>query len=278
MSDAFWFLVSAAAAIAIALMIFVWLLAKRIDNAGVVDVAWSLGFSAIAGIYFLLGEGDGPRKWLICSMVAIWSLRLGGYLWWRVAKHHPEEDGRYAALREQYPRHTWLMFFGFFQMQALLLVILSVPFAMTASNPQTGLSVWEWAGAALWLAAMLGEAVSDFQLHRFRSQAGHKGSTCKAGLWRLSRHPNYFFEWLVWVAYFVFALGTPGGWISVYCPALMLFFLLKVSGIPATEAQALKSRGDEYRAYQRTTSAFVPWFPGRDSTRGYGDAGTRREI
>jgi steroid 5-alpha reductase family enzyme len=261
MNDGFWYLISAAATASLAVMFFVWLLAKRVDNAGIVDVAWSLGFALIALICLLIGQGDGPRSLLIFAMVAIWSLRLGGYLWVRVAKHHPEEDGRYAALREQYPRHTWLMFLGFFQLQAVLLVVLSVPFAMVSSNPQAGLSMWEWAGAAIWLIAICGESLADFQLHRFRSQPGNKGKTCKTGLWRLSRHPNYFFEWLVWVAYFVFALGTPDGWITVYCPALMLFFLFKVTGIPATEAQALKSRGDEYHEYQRTTSAFVPWFP-----------------
>jgi len=261
MSEAFWYLLTAGTAAAMALMVAVWLLAKRINNAGVVDVAWALGFALLAAVYYFLGEGDPPRHTLICAMVAAWSLRLGIYLWIRVAKHHPEEDGRYATLREQYPRHTWLMLFGFFQLQAVLLVILSVPFALAASNPNAGLSRWEWAGVVLWLVAMLGEAMADWQLHEFRSRADSKGRTCRLGLWRYSRHPNYFFEWLIWVAFFVFALGTPDGWIAAYCPALMLFFLFKVTGIPATEAQALKSRGDEYREYQRTTSAFVPWFP-----------------
>ncbi len=113
----------------------------------------------------------------------------------------------------------------------------------------------------LWLVAMCGEALADFQLDRFRSQPGNKGRTCREGLWEYSRHPNYFFEWLVWVAFFAFATGTPDGWITIYCPALMLFFLFKVTGIPATEAQALKSRGGEYREYQRTTSVFVPLPP-----------------
>jgi steroid 5-alpha reductase family enzyme len=261
MTDAFWYLLTAGTAAAITMMVGIWILARRINNAGVVDVAWSLGFAVLAAIYFVIGQGDPARRTLICAMVAIWSLRLGLYLWMRVAKHHPEEDGRYAALREQYPRHTWLMLFGFFQLQAVLLAILSVPFALAASDPDAGLSAWEWSGAALWLVAMLGEAVADWQLNAFRSRADGRGKTCRSGLWRYSRHPNYFFQWLIWVAYFVFALGTPDGWISAYCPALMLFFLLRVTGIPATEAQALKSRGDDYREYQRTTSAFVPWFP-----------------
>ncbi len=263
MNEAFWNLLSAGAAAAIGLMILVWLLARRLDNAGIVDVAWGVGSALLAGVYYLLGEGDPTRKALLCAMAAIAQGRLGVFLWRRVARHHPEEDGRYAALREQYPRHTWLMFFAFFQLQALLIVLLSAPVAIVASNPAAGLSAWEIAGVALWLVAMLGEALADHQLDAFRSRPGNRGQTCRVGLWRTSRHPNYFFQWLLWVAYFVFATGTPDGWITIYCPALMLFFLTKVTGIPATEAQALKSRGDEYREYQRTTSVFVPWFPAK---------------
>lgn len=106
----------------------------------------------------------------------------------------------------------------------------------------------------------MGESVADRQLDRFRRDPANKGRVCRVGLWRVSRHPNYFFEWLLWVAYFTFALASPGGWLTAYCPALMLYFLFRVTGIPTTEAQALRSRGDDYRECQRTTSAFVPWF------------------
>jgi steroid 5-alpha reductase family enzyme len=105
------------------------------------------------------------------------------------------------------------------------------------------------------------EAAADAQLSKFKSDASNKGHTCQAGLWRYSRHPNYFFEWLIWMAYALFAFASPGGSFGLISPALILFFLLRVTGIPATEAQALRSRGDEYRRYQQTTSAFVPWFP-----------------
>ncbi len=260
MTDASWFLSTAGLAIAMTVMFVTWVLARVINNAGVVDVAWSLSFAFVVIVYYFIGVGDPERRLLLAVMVTLWSLRLGGYIGLRVIKHHPEEDGRYAALREQYPRNTWLMFFGFFQLQAVLVAILCVPFALAASNPRAGIGALEWAGAALWLVAMLGEGIADWQLNAFRSKPENKGKTCQVGLWRYSRHPNYFFEWLVWVAYFVFALGTPGGWLTIYCPALMLFFLFKVTGIPATEAHALKSRGDEYREYQRTTSVFVPWF------------------
>jgi steroid 5-alpha reductase family enzyme len=117
----------------------------------------------------------------------------------------------------------------------------------------------EWAGAALWLFALLGESAADLQLARFKADPSTRGRVCDVGLWRLSRHPNYFFEWLVWCAYFLFALPSPWGWTTVSCPLLMLYFLFRVTGIPATEEQALRSRGEAYRRYQRTTSAFVPW-------------------
>lgn len=263
MTEPFWYLVTVGTGAATALMVVTWLLAKRLNNAGIVDVAWGLISALLAVIYFSLGEGDPTRKALICTMAAIAQGRLGLHLWRRVAKHHPGEDGRYAALREQYPRHTWLMFLGFFLLQALLIVLLSAPIAMAASNPAVGLTAWEYAGTGLWMVALLGETAADQQLDAFRSQPENRGRTCQVGLWRFSRHPNYFFQWLLWLAYFGFALGTPDGWITAYCPALMLFFLTKVTGIPPTEAQALKSRGDAYREYQRTTSAFVPWFPGR---------------
>jgi steroid 5-alpha reductase family enzyme len=130
-------------------------------------------------------------------------------------------------------------------------------------NPSPELSPIEYLGAALWLLAVSGEIASDVQLSRFKADPRNKGKTCRAGLWNLSRHPNYFFEWLIWMAFALFALASPYGYLGLLSPALILFFLFKVTGIPATEAQALRSRGDDYRRYQETTSAFVPWFPRR---------------
>ena len=108
----------------------------------------------------------------------------------------------------------------------------------------------------------MGETAADRQLEKFREDPSQRGRTCRAGLWRYSRHPNYFFEWLMWMAYALFAIGSPPwGWLTLGCPAVMLYLLFKVTGIPATEAQALRSRGDDYRQYQQTTNIFVPWFP-----------------
>ena len=139
--------------------------------------------------------------------------------------------------------------------------MLAAPLLAACLNPAPAIHPLEWAGLVLWAVTLAGEAVADRQLEVFRRDPASRGRTCRSGLWRYSRHPNYFFEWLVWVAYFVFALASPWGWATVYCPALMLYFLFRVTGIPATEEQAVRSRGDDYRDYQRTTSAFVPWFP-----------------
>lgn len=265
MNDASWYLVSVAAAVGSGTMLIAWLIAKKINNASVVDVAWPLAFAGVAAVAYLIGEGAVLRKTIVCAMVFIWSLRLAIHHGVRVRRRHPREDSRYAALREQYPRHEWLMFFALFQLQAVQLVLLSVPLAMTASNLQVTLSPWELGGVALWLVAMVGETLADATLERFRSKPENAGRICDRGLWRFSRHPNYFFEWLVWVAVFLFSLGTPGGWITVYCPVIVLVSLWGISGIAAVEAPMLRSYGMVYEAYRQGTSAFVPWFPRRKS-------------
>jgi steroid 5-alpha reductase family enzyme len=126
------------------------------------------------------------------------------------------------------------------------------------------LGILEKFAAGVWLISMIGEAIADQQLNAFKKKPENKGKTCREGLWKYSRHPNYFFDWQLWVAYAVFALASPWGWLGLISPALILYFLLSVTGIPATEAQALRSRGNEYREYQRTTNSFVPWFPKKE--------------
>lgn len=261
----FWWLMAFALVIPVVMMSGVWLLARVLDNAGIVDIFWSYGFIPVAAVCAVLGGGDVTRSFLLVLMVTIWAARLGTYLLFRVARHHPEEDGRYAALRRQFPGHTWAMFLGFFQAQAILIALLGVPFVLVFINRVPGLGIFEYAGMVLWLAGMAGESLADAQLNRFRADPSNKGKTCRAGLWNYSRHPNYFCEWLIWVGYFVYALGSPGGWVAVYAPALMYFFLTRVTGIKATEEHALRSRGEDYRQYQRTTNAFFPWFPRRAS-------------
>jgi len=142
--------------------------------------------------------------------------------------------------------------------------LLSLPFLLACLNPNPPLRTIEKVGAGIWLVAIFGEAFADGQLNKFKNNPANQGKTFRGGLWKYSRHPNYFCEWLIWVGYAVFALGSPWGWLGLISPALILYFLLSATGIPATEAQALRSRGTDYRAYQRTTSSFVPWFPRKE--------------
>jgi len=245
------------------LMAVVWVIAVRIRNAGIVDIAWALGFAPLALLYRVFGDGEPARQNLITLMTVLWSLRLGVHLWKRVMGHHPEEDGRYRELRRGVAGHEGFFFFWFFQAQALLLALLSIPVMLSNFDPRLHLCFSDWLGFSVWLVAILGESLADGQLAAFKADPSNRGKVCSAGLWKLSRHPNYFFEWLVWVALFLFALPAPWGWTTIFAPALMLFFLLRVTGIPYTEQQSLRSRGEAYRSYQRTTSAFVPWFPKR---------------
>jgi steroid 5-alpha reductase family enzyme len=242
-----------------------WARHLGLKNAGLVDPGWSAGLGLIALLYAALGPGWEPRRAVAGAMGLLWSVRLTAHLAARM-RGKPEE-GRYRALRaawEAAGHDVPGRFLFFFLAQGLLDVLLSLPMLLAVLNPAPQFSVWEVAGAAVWLVAIAGESVADAQLERFKSDPAHHGRTCDTGLWRFSRHPNYFFEWLVWVAWSVFALGSPWGPLAVLCPALMLFFLLRVTGIPATEEQAIRSRGEAYRRYQRTTSAFIPWFPKQD--------------
>ncbi|MBC8987761.1 DUF1295 domain-containing protein [Pedobacter sp. N36a] len=241
-------------------MALVWCWAVKINNAGVVDVFWALNFPLIAMLLFFLADGLELRKQLICSMVVIAGLRLGAHLWQRVIGHLQVEEGRYQQLRKEWAPHENKKFFWFFQFQAFSNVILAIPFFLIASNQDTHIHTLEYLGIALWVIAVLGEAIADMQLSQFKKEACNKGQVCQLGLWNYSRHPNYFFQLLMWIAYFLFALHAPWGWIALSSPLIIGYLLFTVTGIPATEEQALRSKGELYRQYQQSTSVFIPWF------------------
>ena len=248
-----------------ALFAALWSLARRINNYGIVDIAWPYSFGALAVFYALAAPGWPVRRALIAGLALLWSFRLGTHLAVRVLGHHPVEDGRYQQLRKDWSDKFAVKMFFFFQMQALSVVALGICFLVVCLNPAPTLHALEFVGTALWAIALVGESIADAQLAAFKRDPANCGRVCDCGLWRYSRHPNYFFEWLVWVAFFMFALTSPWGWLAIIGPASMLWLLLRVTGIPLTEEQSLRSRGDAYRRYQQTTSAFVPWFRGKIS-------------
>lgn len=245
-----------------ALMALVWLVQRHTGDAGLVDVAWAGSVGALALAYCWHGAGLPERRLLAGLLGGLWSCRLALYLFCDRVRA-AAEDGRYQMLRHNWGDRAPLYFFLFFQVQALLVVAFALPFLLVAHNPSP-LSIWDGLGAAIFAVALLGESLADRQLARFRRDPHNRGLTCASGLWRYSRHPNYFFEWLHWWAYVPMAAYSIWGLASLAAPAAMLYLLFFVTGIPYTEKQALRSRGEDYRAYQRRTSAFVPWFPRKE--------------
>ena len=237
--------------------------ARRIDNYGIVDVVWSYAFAGVAVGLAFAGDGWLPRRIMMAGLVCLWSVRLGTHLARRVAAYHPHEDTRYRKLRAEWTRHFDRRMFGFFQLQALSVVVLAAPLFLVMRHQAPAIHALEVIGLALAIVALAGEATADAQLNAFKRDPSARGRVCARGLWAWSRHPNYFFEWLVWVAFAFIALASPWGWLGLIAPASMLVLLLRVTGIPLLEQQALESKGEAYRRYQQTTSAFVPWPPKR---------------
>lgn len=241
------------------MMVLGWRWQRRHSNIGIVDALWAAGLGGAAVLLALLGPGAAGPRLMLGVLGGLWGLRLARHLWRRM-RHEPE-DGRYRALREHWQGDQRRLF-AFFQFQAVLIPLFALPFMAVATNAATA-PPWLVAGTGIWIAGVLGEAVADVQLARFRADPRQRGRTCRRGLWCYSRHPNYFFEWLHWFAYVALAIGSPLVWLAWSGPVLMFLFLRFISGIPFTEAQALRTRGEDYRAYQRSTPMLFPWFPKR---------------
>ena len=246
-------------AIAMGYFFLTWLVSLKIRNYGLLDVAWSYGVAILAPLYAILGSGLPMRRWIGLALGAAWSLRLGTYILLRVIKHHPTEDVRYQTLRARWPGAG--MFLLFFQLQAVLVAVFAIPFLLLSFDSRPGFGILEILGWGLAVISLVGESLADSQLKSFKQNPANHGQVCAVGLWRYSRHPNYFFEALIQVAFCLMAWSAPYGWVTLLNPLLMLYFLLRVTGIPLTEEYALKSKGEAYRKYQRTTNALIPWPP-----------------
>lgn len=244
-------------ALAALLLSVLYLRQRRSGDATAVDAGWATSLALCAVLYAVLAPGDLAHRVLIAA--------AGGLEYGRIAlvvvrRLGGEEDSRYRELRRRWRERgrEQKTFAIFYQAQGLLAATLSTPFLLAAFNEHRGLEPLEWAGAGLWLGAALLEATADRQLAAFKARPENTGKTIRSGLWRYSRHPNYFFQWLAWIAFALIALAAPWGWIALFAPALILYLILFVTGVPPSEERALASRGEDYRRYQRETSVFVP--------------------
>ena len=245
--------------ITMVLMWLFWLLEEKTKNAGLADIGWVLGIVVLVTLDAWTGIGWGPRKLAAFLLSSLWGMRLGFYLLFNRVVAKPE-DGRYQQLRREWKKDPDQKFLFLFEFRAFLSMVFSLPFLLACFNPLQEWTPLEKISLILWAVAFLGESLSDWQLYDFKREEGRK-KTCREGLWRFSRHPNYFFEFLLWCANALFACSAPLGPVAVLCPVLILFLFFKVTGIPVTEAQALRTKGKDYRKYQRSTSVFLPWLP-----------------
>ncbi len=248
-----------------AIMAVAWQVQRTTGHTGWIDVCWTFGTGIVAALGSLAPLGTvhapGARQIMVATLIAFWSLRLGGHILLRTRE--VGDDPRYRDLIRQWGANADLRMFLQLQSQAAVGLILAISVTLAAHNMRPTLGLQDFLGMALLVGALAGEAVSDWQLRRFRSDPANQGQICEAGLWSLSRHPNYFFEWLCWLAYPVIAIDLSGanplGWISLLTPACMYWVLVHVSGIPPLEAHMLRTRGEPFRALQARTRAFFPF-------------------
>ncbi|MBV8536627.1 MAG: DUF1295 domain-containing protein [Alphaproteobacteria bacterium] len=244
-------------------MMGAWLVQRRTRNAGWVDVVWTLALGTAGIVSALLpaagASGPTPRQWLVAALVLAWSLRLGVHLAIRTA--HGPEDRRYAQFRADWASRYEPRMFALLQIQAAAAAILAISMLLAAHNPAP-LGMMDLGALAILVIAVGGAGLADAQLERFRRDPANRGLVCSQGLWRWSRHPNDFFEWLGWFAYPALAVDGHGhyplGWLALSGPAFMYLLLVHVSGIPPLERQMLRTRGAAFREYQARTSAFFP--------------------
>jgi steroid 5-alpha reductase family enzyme len=258
-------LVLLSALIAVALSIAMagaWLIARTPGRSGWTDAIWSyaIGISGVVAALAPIGGPPGARQWLVAALIAGWSLRLGTHI--AIRTRAGGDDPRYAELRRAWGARFPARLFGFLQIQAAAAWLLVLSVLAAARNPAPAFAWSDDAGALLLIVAVIGEAVADGQLRAFRHNPANRRRVCAAGLWGLSRHPNYFFEWLGWIAYAVIAIGPDGRpdwhWLALGGPLFMYWLLVHVSGIPPLEAHMLRSRGDAFRDTQRRIRAFWP--------------------
>jgi steroid 5-alpha reductase family enzyme len=250
-----------AAIVILAVVVITWLISLALRDASVIDPVWPLGFVAVAITAFVVGDGDEGRRLLLLVLVAVWGLRLSGYLVIRNAGKG--EDFRYAAMREKRGRNFWIIsLVTVFMLQGVLMWIVSLPVQL-AAVPGRALGWLAVVGTVMWGIGVAFESIGDWQLARFKANPDNRGKVLDTGLWRYTRHPNYFGDFLVWWGIFLIAAESGPGALGIAGPLLMTLLLVKVSGAGLLEKD-IATRRPGYAQYVRRTSGFIPRPPRGD--------------
>lgn len=244
-------------------MTVLWLVSLWLKNSSIVDIFWGPGFALAAWTYFALTpDGFTTRKLILAVLVTIWGLRLGLHI--GIRNHGKPEDYRYARWRKDAgDSWWWRSFFKVFLLQGVLLWVIATPLAVAqASAEPASLTIFDILGVVVWGIGIFFEAVGDWQLTRFKADPANKGKVMQTGLWKYTRHPNYFGDATLWWGYFLIALSVPFGFLTIFSPIIMTYLLMKVSGVALLEKDLKKSK-PEYAAYIEATNAFFPGMPKR---------------
>lgn len=247
-------LVSAVAILA--LMLCTWVLSVLVKNASIVDIVWGLGFVLVAWVVRVSADGNDARQWLLTTMVSVWGLRLGGYLFWR--NHGNGEDFRYRAMRKHYgPKFPIISLATVFGLQGVLMFVVSLPVQLGQADATPDVGPIAYAGVALWLVGLFFEVVGDAQLAKFKANPANSGTVMNTGLWRYTRHPNYFGDACIWWGIGIVAAETGSGAWGLIGSLVMTVLLRRVSGVTLLEKSLVKRR-EGYNEYVARTSPFIP--------------------
>lgn len=242
------------------LMTVLWLVSLALKNSSIVDIFWGFGFVIFAWAAFLLTpDGFLTRKLLLSLLVTVWGLRLMLHILTR--NWGKPEDFRYQAWRKEAgPSWWWRSFFKVFLLQGVLLWVIAAPLLAAQFSPLPARLIWlDFIAIPLWMIGFFFEAVGDWQLRRFIATPANRGKLLTGGVWRYTRHPNYFGDATQWWAYYLIAAAA-GGWWTIFSPIIMTYLLTRVSGVALLE-KTLKEEKPGYREYVESTSGFIPWFP-----------------
>ena len=233
-----------------------WIVQVKSKDAGWVDIGWTLGLGSLVIYLGITSEGLLTRRIIASLLIGIWAIRLALFII-KDRLFKEEEDSRYQNLRRYWGKKANFKFYFFFTFQSFLVILFSIPFLPIFYNPNP-FGIIDLIGIILWFIAFIGEATADKQLRDFKKLPENKFKVCRVGFWERSRHPNYFFEWLQWIAYVFLSIGSNEFYLSLIGPIFMYFFLIKVSGVYWVELQAIRKRGDLYKKYQQEVPMFFP--------------------